>query len=438
MRYHIQSLFFTLVLLLYCNALLGINLSAVDFKSIFGHEKNYTLNYSGFIKADTFYDTRQAITQAVGDDGGVLVLFPTPKKLDPVGRDIHHHGDYNKLIVQTRIRYEINGPNVDDDIETQAFIEGDFYGVPPVIRDYRIRHAFIKLSAHKYRVLAGHYWHPMYVVECAPDQLAADSGNPLALESRAPQIRCIINLYKKLDLSLSLASQFGYISNGPDGFSTVYARNSMTPNFTARLQVLSDKNIIGAILDFKRLRPRLVSDKGFKVNEIFSSVAATFFATKEWNENFLTKLCIHASQNLTNMYQISGYAVASINPVTDERKYANLSAISGWGELIYTTKLFEPGIFIGATKNLGAGRTIIPTIPGPDGTEISTIYALEPNLASVVRIAPRIRLFLGPLTLAGEAGWTRAGYGTILPDGTVNPNEPTWLLRMFATVYYFF
>lgn len=400
------------------------------------------LELTGFVKLDGFIDSRQVYTD---EDNNNLVL-PQQKRIDPVGRDINHQGQFNMIGLETRLRLDIYGLDIGC-AHSNAAIEGDFVGVPTIFSDvpsvinaYRIRHAYAAVGIPQLTFLAGHYWHPMIAPECAPDQLAVDAGTPFAIEAHVPQTRCTIHLTPHIDMAITIASQLGFTNNGPFGFSQRYARNSVTPNINIRFDAKSnDNNIIGTSFDFKRLRPRIESNTGYKVNEIFPSIAGTIFGSYLFNDIFQIKMAVNAGQNMTNFRILSGYAVHSIAPVTDERTYTNLSTVATWGELIFDGCWVEPALFIGWVKNLGASKTIIPETIDPDGNVENLIYGLIPgNVDTAFRAAPRIRFFFDPLTVGVEGEYTRAGYGILEPFGTVNPTMPVFDFRFTLSFFYYF
>ena len=135
---------------------------------------------------------------------------------------------------------------------------------------------------------------------------------------------------------------------------------------------------------------------------------------------------------------IGGFAVHTVNPITDERTYVPLRTFCAATELIWKDVygMFEPAIFIGYAHNLGASTTIIPNF-GPD--DESGIFSLGPNISTVFRVSPRIRCYFNKSFIIGaELEYTRAAYGTITDRGTVTNTMPVGNTRfLFATYYYF-
>ena len=80
------------------------------------------------------------------------------------------------------------------------------------------------------------------------------------------------------------------------------------------------------------------------------------------------------AENAAIWEMIGGYAVHSLNPLTDERTYVPLRTFAANVELLWKGQ-WEPAIYIGYVKNLGASKTIIPNF-GPDDESVFFHWAL--------------------------------------------------------------
>jgi len=115
--------------------------------------------FSGYVKTDIFFDTRQ--TNGLRD--GHFLLFPEPVKADADGKDINAKSAYNILSIQTRLAGSIWGPDALG-AKTSGYFEAEFFGnVNPNINTLRLRHAWIKLAWPRTELLVGQWWHPMFV-----------------------------------------------------------------------------------------------------------------------------------------------------------------------------------------------------------------------------------------------------------------------------------
>ena len=141
---------------------------------------------------------------------------------------------------------------------------------------------------------------------------------------------------------------------------------------------------------------------------------------------------------MTNFEMLGGYAVKCVNDVTDQRDYTNLRVLGIWSEFIGRTKHLEPAIFIGYTKNFGAGRKIIQSITDDEENVESTIYATGADIDNIFRISPRLRWFIKHVTIGLEVEYTRAAYGTITNTGSVKVTKPVANTRLLLSAFYFF
>ncbi|NQV02830.1 MAG: hypothetical protein HQ542_09300, partial [Bacteroidia bacterium] len=225
-----------------------------DKKPLFG------IKFSGFVKTDIFFDSRQVVTAREGH----FLLYPENEKLDADGNDINAKWNYNILSIQTRLAGSIWGPDLLG-AKSSAFIEGAFFGnINPAINTFRLRHAFIKLNWKTTELLTGQTWHPMFSTDCFPGTISFNTGAPFVVFSRNPQIR-ITQKLGKFKLTLAALSQVDFVSTGPDGPSTKYLRNSVLPELDFQLQFKTANKetgtsfVIGAGIDFMMLTPRLAT-----------------------------------------------------------------------------------------------------------------------------------------------------------------------------------
>ena len=128
-----------LFLLIFASVLVLSSLNAV------GQDKSdskFGISFSGFVKSDFFYDSRQ--TQSARE--GHFFLFPEKEVLDKNGEDINAKPNFNFLNLQTRITGKITGPDFFD-AKTSGMIEGEFFGTSDGdLNGFRLRHAFLKLD----------------------------------------------------------------------------------------------------------------------------------------------------------------------------------------------------------------------------------------------------------------------------------------------------
>lgn len=401
----------------------------------------FTFVFSGYVKNMTFIDSRQVY--GVADNYTLFV--PKERLPDALGNDINAAGQFNMLPIETRVMATIFGPNIGNAV-TQAEISGDFVTIPSgaililpgdAFNRFKMRHAYFQLLWPNYSFLAGHTWHPMTFPIAAPDVVSNNTGSPFNPYSRASQIRFTYHT-EKWELLAAILSQTFFDSTGPLGITDTYARNSLTPDcLLYGLVFLGNHWDVGAGIDYKRLVPRLVTDKNYKTKTAISSIAAMahveFYTNRfSWN----TKVTY--AQNGFNFGMMGGYAVDCVDPVTDYRSYTNLNTVAVWTELVLRTRV-EPGLFIGYSKNLGASKNIIQAIVDQEGVAENTIYAFLPQVASAWRVAPRVSYRKESFLMQFELECTQATYGTIDRKGSVkNVCSPVTNVRFLFGLAYFY
>lgn len=380
------------------------------------------ISFSGFIKTDLIFDSRQTVSIREGH----FLLYPQNENLDLKGNDINAKSNFNILSIQTRLNAKITGPDAFD-AKTSGVIEGEFFGTADSdVNGFRLRHAYLKLDWEKLSLLVGQTWHPMFITEMFPGVVSFNTGVPFQPFSRNPQVKLTLT-EDNLKFILVAASQRDFTSNGPDGFSSAYLRNSVLPNLHGQVQFNSPELFGGIGVDFKRITPRIVTAKKNKTNEAVNSLSFTGF-TKINIDPVILKLQGVYGSNLADHVMLGGYAVKSLDTLSGFEEYTPLSCLSVWGE-ISTGKEIEVAVFAGYTKSLGAKDNIA-----------GSYYGRGTNIENVFRISPRIQFNSGKTRISTELEFTSAGYGT--PNnsekGKVEKVKNISNVRVLAAFYYFF
>ena len=384
----------------------------------------FGIKFSGFVKTDVFYDTRQTVSIREGH----FLFYPDNISLDVNKNDINATSNFNMLSIQSRLKGTITGPSAFG-AKTSGVLEADFFGNENTnfsdANGFRLRHAFVKLNWKSTELLAGQYWHPMFIAESFPGVISFNSGAPFQPFSRNPQLR-LTQKMNTLSLIATIFSQRDFQSNGPDGGSTKYLRNAGVPNVNFQLQFKPDstEHVFGIGIDYKILVPRLFSEvtvtpastkidtiswvvkqipavtARYKVNENISSVSAFIFA-KLIFKPITIKLEGVLARNAHDLSMIGGYAVRAISDVTTGNvTYSNLTTGSVWTDIQTNGKKIQNGLFAGYTKNMGSNDSVK-----------GAIYARGSNIDYVYRIAPRIVFISGKFNIALENEYTYAMYG---------------------------
>ena len=408
-------------------------LSAIAVTAQEEDESRFGIKFSGFVKNDFFWDSRQTVSAREGH----FLLWPSPVSLDELGNDINDKASFNFLAIQSRLIGNITGPDAFG-AKTSGLIEGDFFAqANDNVNLFRLRHALVKLNWEHLEILAGQYWNPLFVTACFPGTISFNTGTPMQSFARNPQLRVT---YKVGGFSILAAalSQRDYSSVGPLGASSQYLRNSAVPDMHMQLHFgtsnESGLNILaGAGAAYKTIVPRLTSSPidgvTYVVNEKVDGFTAMAF-TKLTTGPITAKLQVRYGENISDLLGISGFAATGItNITTDERSYTPLKSMTFWGE-IQTNGNPQVGIFGGLTSNNGTKESILLGSP---------VYGRGTTIRRLYRIAPRIMFNANKVCVAMELEYTNAAYGSnynefYIPSETVSANN----LRILTSVYYHF
>ncbi len=424
---------------------------AKESKAIEKEKKSplFGIAFSGFVKTDLIFDSRQTIASREGH----FLLFPENEKLDADGNDIYAKANFNILSIQTRLAGSITGPDALG-AKTSGYIEAEFFGnINPNINTFRLRHAWIKLAWLKTELLVGQWWHPMFVPECSPATVSFNTGAPFVVFSRNPQIK-LTRSFGKLKLALTFLSQIDFTSDGPDGPSPKYLRNSVLPESDLQIQFAtrSEKGIefmIGAGINYQMLTPRLSTTVTFipamdtvingKVvhNDAVTATYKTGTKSSAMAYNLYSKLVLkHVTMKVGGEYggnnnaytMLGGFAVKSVTDVDKNLvDYANIRSFSAWAEIHTNSIRWQPGLFLAYGKNLGAAEDV----KGP-------YYVRGGNIDYAYRISPRLIFNVNKFRLAGELEYTVAAYGKTNNKGIVYDTKEIGNLRILIGAFYFF
>jgi hypothetical protein len=387
----------------------------------------FGISFSGFIKTDMIYDTRQTANLREGH----FLILPKGPSYDGDGTDINAVPTFHMLSVQTRLVGKITGPDALG-AKTSGLIEGEFFGTSDGdINGFRLRHAYVRLNWPTTELLVGQFWHPMFVTESFPEVVSFNTGAPFQAFNRSPQVR-LTQQIGPFSLIATALSQRDFVSNGPDGASSVYARTSAVPELNLRLQFFyrcprGCETLVGVGGDFKSIRPRTATPLGYATEARLPAFAGMVYLRHK-SQAFTLKAETVYGEDLHHLTMLGGYGVSGITDVARGiEAYAPLRTMSSWVEIQTNGEKLQAGLFAGQAKNLGAAVDL----RGP-------AWGRATNVDEVLRVAPRLVYNAGKLRLAAEVEWTSAGYGTPDARGKVVDAERVTNLRCLGAVYYFF
>ncbi len=380
-------------------------------------DKKFGIEFSGFVKNDMFYDSRQNVTAREGH----FLLWPAPELLDPAENDINDKSNLNFLAVQSRLSGKITGPDALG-AKTSGVIEGDFFAqANDNINLFRLRHAYLHLKWTNTELLSGQYWNPLFVTGCFPGTISFNTGTPLQSFSRNPQLR-LIQYFGNLKVIAAAVTQRDFTSRGPDPADTTnrsisinsdFLRNSAFPDmhlqvhYNIKNEASGTDFLAGVGLAIKSIVPRLSSFENgvrYKVEEKLNSHSVIAFSKIKLAPVTL-KLQGRYGENIADVLSISGFAVKAIeDPLTGESSYTPLQNITVWGEIHTNGPAWQVGVFGGYLKNLGTKDEM--------SSALNPVYGLGTNIESLLRISPRVSFTSGKVKLAGEIEYTSAAFGS--------------------------
>ncbi len=380
-------------LLLLPLSLLALNGIAEEVES----KKGFELKIYGQVRADLFYNTR-ANEESVD---GLFYSYPKDHNYDAEGNDLNNKDNSNMYLLYSRLGLDVKGPDMGE-ATTSAKIEFDFRGSGTTLSVVRLRHAYFNLNWGKSSVLAGQTWHPFYG-DVAPQILNLNMGAPFQPFSRAPQVRYRFN-HNAFQLTATALWQSQYLSNGPDGKSNKYIKNSCVPELHFGADYKTSNFMVGAGIDMTSLVPRTqasVNDKIFKVNErvtTFSGEVHVKYTSPMW---YIAAKSVLAS-NLTQTSMLGGYGVKRVDAITGEQSYSPNRNSSSWINVVYGKK-WKVGVFGGYMKNLGTTDAV------------SKMYGTGTNVDQLLSGSAEITYNLPHWKIGLEYNHTSAWYGDLNP-----------------------
>jgi len=392
-------------------------------------DPSWGIKFSGFIRNDVYYDSRQVVSARPAAQGELL-LYPANVLNDINGKDINASPSLTMMAITSRLTGNVTGPDAFG-AKTSGIIEAEFFGNANGNENvFRLRHAFAKLDWPKTQLAFGQYWHPLFVTDCFPSVLSFNTGMPFQPFARNPQIRLTQKLGNELNLIVAAISQTeAFVSSGPGtnialgaaAASQAYLSNAVIPNLHAQLQYKGKSFLAGLALDYKSLRPALSAPSAPGVATLVSTnakVNSLSFETyaKITTKDVIAKAEFLSGQNLYDQLMIGGYLAYGSAPAIT---YKPITVNSYWVEIMGTGKKFIPGIFVGYTSNDGASQD------NAVASYTRGITAGKASLANVFRIAPRLETISGKFRFGLELEITSGAYGTAGTNGKVTGTTTT-------------
>lgn len=384
----------------------------------------FKVKFSGFIKTDAFYDTRNVVSLREGH----VHLWPLGKSLDKTGEDLNENGNFNILSVQSRLAAKVEGPGIWGG-KTSGYVETEFLGTTDGdINSLRLRHAFVDLDFDNFQIRAGQFWHPMFSTDNFPDVLNFNTGIPFIPFNRAPQIK-LTQKFDDFKVFLAVNSQRDFTVDGPDGYSPKYVKNSGIPEASLGMSYYTPTfswGLVGAaktILPFSSIK---FGNDVYKNDDKFTSFSGSANIRGKIDK-FHIKAQANYFQNSPDFLTLGGYGVKSIDTANVEIEYTPISSVSGWLELMYKDK-WEFGVVGGMAQNLGASD------------DVMAVYGRGLDIDKIIKVFPRIAYNFNKTKIGLETEWTAAYYGKKISAANkkVENAEAVNNLRVLLAFYVFF
>lgn len=394
--------------------------------SAFAQIKDFDFKIYGQVRGDLFYNSR-ANEESVD---GLFYSYPKDHNYDAAGNDLNDTDNSNMYLLYTRLGLDLKGPKIGN-ANTTAKIEFDFRGSGSTLSVVRLRHAYFNLNWGKSSVLVGQTWNPLYG-DVAPQILNLNMGSPFQPFGRAPQVRYRFN-NSALQLTAAAVWQSQYLSNGPDGKSNKYIKNSCIPEFYFGADYKTSNFIIGAGVDVLSLVPRtqstVTTEDGtaltYKVDERITTISGEVhmkYTSPLW---YIAAKSVLGS-NLTQTSMLGGYGVKSVNEVTGEQKYSPNRNSSSWVNVVYGKK-WKGGVFFGYMKNLGTDDAV------------SKMYGTGTNVDQLISGSAEITYNIPHWKIGVEYNYTSAYYGDLNnSNGKIINTHSVGNNRIVASVLYTF
>ncbi len=372
----------------------------------------------GFIKLDTYYNSRQIVAAREGH----YYLFPQPIISDEDGIDQNSDPFFNMANFQSRVWLKIKSESIIGALVTGK-LEADFFGASSGLENvFRLRHAFIKMAWTNIELLFGQYWSPLFTIDVFPQVINFNTGVPFQPFARFPQISIKWTMTESLRL-------VGAVTMQRDTFQEISGREvqqrSGIPGIHFHSIWEQKKFFLGAGGYSKALRP----EKG---GDIFFADSYTIYS--KWNLGHFNVRCKYISGNdLSDHIMLGGY-VEIENDDLNEIDYYPTRMKSSWIDIEYLKHSIIFGLFAGYTENDGIDYEIKPDVH-------YEFQARSANILYVYRISPRIVWKKNSIKFALEYDRTEALYTSEYTDN-LKPKKleekPVVNDRLLFATYLFF
>ena len=381
-------------------------------------QKNVSIDWYGFVAAQSFMNTRQSASAAEG----FLYLYPLDKAKDQeIGTDdINDYSEASWFGTMARLGFTLKGPQIFG-AASRAKAEIEFSGHSGS-GSVLYRHAFIALDWDKSTLTLGQTWHPMN--DLFPSTVGIALGSPFNALNRSPQLRYeyFMGSEKKVKLTGAAIFQAANASIGAEGKKYDYIRLSKVPMFYAGADFILGGLKLGGGLEYHLVSPGLDAGNG-KV--LYMGALCGMVQAQYAKDKFSFKGKTLIGQDMSHLGICSGFGqVDKINYID----FAPLVACSSWAQVQYGGAL-KVGLFGGYMENWGAGKDLV------DG---NVFVVGGGNIDKMWRISPNLQYVVGNVNLGVEYELTAVAYGDRQANGKVTDTHDVSNHRLLLSVMYSF
>ena len=443
--------------------LLLITALSLAFSTISSAPERPRVGISGWVKNTTFWDTRQV--DGVRDDD--YSLFPKDRRLDVQGNDINAFGDWNMLAIDTTLSLTVGNIFIGRNkaVELLGEVDVNFLGVREAnINSPEMTFGYLALNWSWGQLLFGQYELPLYVVDAAPNTVSYGYGSPIEPFGWIPQLRFTYKSHNGWTVMASAHTEIdeeASVGFAPDPtptpfvlpptlFDSQFIRNSKFPTLALRVRKDWGPTAMAcAGVQYRIIKPRLVTDANYKVHEHVGGVSA-YALVKFLQSKARTILKFMYSENGFADGILGTYGIRSISLPTHRFTYTPQRFVNAWVDCQASNPIrWNPGIFAGISKNLGTANLLSPLACDPGYGFTSYKQELmasnffennqDLNINWLLKVIPRLYVIFKSVQLGLELEYNCVSYGdTINQRGQPACTHLVNHMRFLTGLYYYF
>lgn len=369
--------------------------------------KKFRYFLTGQVAAAGSYDSNRFM----GLVQDAVIFYPLPKKLDSSGLDINDKDQADMFALNASIKTLFVGPDLWK-AKVLGRFEVGFIGIKTDIAGImNLASAYTAFLWKNSEFRFGHFYHPLALDNLYPTPISGSEGAGYDPIRRGPFLR-FTHKINKIRFVLALSKVFDIISSTRAAMPDLFGQFIVKPN---------ENFIFGVGMNLHAEVPRLQTDKGYKESSTINGITAFAYA-RMMLLNFLVKARFTYIENGNNFGIMGSYSAVEQNNVTQERIYTPMRAAAMWTELVFVkSKLLEPAVFIGFTKNLGAARPIQKGYIDESG-DCNSLINIDSNIPGaqfMFQISPRLRMQVKDFIFGFEFDYYRAAFAR-------SSNKPGW------------